>query len=268
MEISSFCPNCRRVTEDHTHLNVCLDPGRTKHFMESVTKLEDWMESVETDPELIDWVISFLRSRGNLALLKEAFSPTIQRLAHSQLRIGWHHFLEGKISEVFRAVQQVHLVQTVSDQMVDTWLSSFISHLLEISHGQWIYRCTTVHHRSRGSQELENKNRLLQEILRLQGSDPRTIPEDSRFLLEVSVQSLSSQTSGDLEYWRLALQAAIKVGSTGIGVEDDFSNSSEDDSYSNASSESEVGDDQVDAVVGEVDLSQRCFQSNQRKKPD
>ena len=48
------CPNCLVSLECSTHLNLCLDEGRSLLFHEEVDDLEDWMvnKNNKTDPEL------------------------------------------------------------------------------------------------------------------------------------------------------------------------------------------------------------------------
>jgi len=69
-------------------------------------------------------------------------------------------------------------------------MKHFISHLLCISHSQWIFRNTTLHNKLRGTLRLRERMDVLQEVEKYMDTDPKAIPADSKFLLEFDFVSL------------------------------------------------------------------------------
>ena len=42
----------------------CQEEGRVEVFMSTADALEDWMEHAETDPDLADCIMEYVRGRG------------------------------------------------------------------------------------------------------------------------------------------------------------------------------------------------------------
>lgn len=207
------CPNCGCAGECSRHLNLCLDDGRTTLFYDMVDRLEDWLLTSSTDPDLAYWLPRYLRSRNTCSFSQLGILPLhLANLARSQDAIGWLHFLEGKVSNEIRNIQALYLAQTNTRMSVDTWMSKFVSQLLDISHSQWIYRNIAVHHHTRGSIQLAHRKEILAEIERQLHLPMSEIPESYRFLLEVSPHELERDHPTQQSYWLLAIQAARKAG--------------------------------------------------------
>ena len=207
------CPNCGNPGERASHLNVCVDEGRSKLFFEMVDRLEEWMWSTATDPELACWIPMYLRARNSSSFRNLRYLPSrLSRLATTQDGIGWLHFLEGKVSSEIRNIQALFLAQSNTRVTIDSWMSKFIGHFLDISHSQWIYRNITLHHHSRGTLQLRRRKEVLAEIERQLQLPASEIPETSRFLLEIPRDELDLCHPTEQSYWLLAIQAARKAG--------------------------------------------------------
>ena len=77
-------------------------------FEEHVKKIEEWMESHYTDPDLVDLVVYYLRGRGKRKFgeFTKMSARQYRVLGQAQDRIGWRHFTEGKLTKEFRAIQK------------------------------------------------------------------------------------------------------------------------------------------------------------------
>ena len=88
------------------------------------------------------------------------------------------------------------------------WSSGLITKLLEVTHGQWIYRNLLVHDKLSGVLATEKKEELQKEIQRQQELGEDGLDEQDKFLLEIKLDDLE-ETSGEYqEYWLLAIRAA------------------------------------------------------------
>ena len=86
------------------------------------------------------------------------------KLAISQYLIGWRRFMEGMISKEMLEIQQEYL-DLMGDRITPTTPTSrdkgLIVCLIEITHGQWLYRNVHVHdtvtglHATRRKEELQ-----------------------------------------------------------------------------------------------------------------
>ena len=68
-----------------------------------------------------------------------------QKFAKSQNLIGWHRFMEGVISKECIPIQQACLTICGSKLNIQRWAIGLVTKLLEITHGQWLYRNVQVH---------------------------------------------------------------------------------------------------------------------------
>ena len=121
--------------------------------------------------------------------------------------------MEGKISKEFRRVQAAHIATTDTTSTIDSWLSGFISRLLETSHGQWIYRCTTLHHITRGTKALQHRVEVQEKIRQYSAQDPRSIPLDCRHLLACPTKQILLRSTANQLYWVTAMEAANAAAS-------------------------------------------------------
>ena len=80
--------------------------------------------------------------------------------------------------------------------------------LLEITHGQWLYRNVQVHDTVSGLKAEERKEELEREIEHQVMLGGTGLDEQDRYLLEINVGGLDTSSEEDQYYWLLAIQAA------------------------------------------------------------
>jgi hypothetical protein len=208
------CPNCLVSPERSTHLNVCQDEGRSLLFHEEVDDLEDWMvKNNKTDPELRYWLSKFLHFRGERTMRSlGTMSLSVSEVAADIDMIGWTDLFHGRIPLSLTKFQQAYCASINSRMTGTDWAKAFVTKLLNISHGQWMYRNFSLHNKTRGHLRLTQQAEVLSEIATLAASRPEDIPPESRFLLEVEVITLDGQSLARQEYWITAMKAALKAG--------------------------------------------------------
>ena len=142
--------------------------------------------------------------------MQEIVGSQIQyrRLAASVDCIGWRRLMEGMISRELVELQKFALIESESRMSVETWAKELVIKLLEITHGQWLYRNVVVHDKTAGeivSRRKEEIREALEEQLELGEAG---LAEEDRFLLEINLDELDNSTGEDQTYWLLALRAA------------------------------------------------------------
>jgi hypothetical protein len=210
---ATCCPNCLAEDEDHTHLMHCADPGRFALFREGVKALSEWMAKGHTHPDLEKWLPPYLLNRGRRrfsALV--GLPPSLRQLAASQDLIGWDCFLEGMITTHFERVQTEYLRGSDSLMIAQDWTREFISQLLHLTHGQWLYRNISRHHKVRGLLQDTERRSLLRAIDRFMQVAPEDLPEESKFLVEIDFQALRQSDTVKQSYWVHAIKAAVWAG--------------------------------------------------------
>jgi len=122
------------------------------------------------EPELAYWIEKYLLFRGTRSftalVAKDGFTSIDARVAAvGQDLIGWTEFLHGKVSVEIAAIQNLHCMSSSSCQITGAdWMKAFISHLIQISHSQWIFRNYTLHDKQRGYLRLCLRKEVLREI--------------------------------------------------------------------------------------------------------
>ena len=209
------CPNCGCV-EKASHLCVCMNPDRTKLLGEMNDSLAAWMhKGGKTDPEIAYWVPKYVQSRGSVRFQDlGSMSPSMRLLAKEQDLIGWRNFMEGRMSRSFYIVQMDHLADASGHMNGRDWMKTFIGKVLQMTHSQWIYRNVTLHDKVEGSLRRQKMEAMKSEAELLACSDPLTLPEESRFLLEMDGDRYVRGDCNfhDKAYWLSAMRAAVAAG--------------------------------------------------------
>jgi hypothetical protein len=90
----------------------------------------------------------------------------------------------------------------------ERWGVELVTHLLEVTHGQWLYRNVQVHDRITGTLATQRKEELQMEIERQRELGTEGLLEEDGYLAECNLGDLE-ETSGMKEtYWLLAIKAA------------------------------------------------------------
>ena len=120
----------------------------------------------------------------------------------------------------FRRIQSDYLVDHSTRLTVDSWLKGFVGKLLELTHSQWIYRCITKHHKTKGTKVLAAREDLFQEIERLLDVGTEGVAPEDKWMLEVDIQQLQEYSLKDMQFWIHAVEAARSASSAAKKVSD------------------------------------------------
>ena len=108
----------------------------------------------------------------------------------------------------FRQIQQNFLFQEDTQLTADLWMKGFVGKLLEMTHAQWIFRCITKHHRTKGTKVLRVNDDLLLEINCQLDMGVECVSEGNKWMLEIHVVQLASFSLAEKQYWLHAVEAA------------------------------------------------------------
>ncbi len=78
--------------------------------------------------------------------------------------IGWRLFMEGMVSKEAIPIQSSFVTLTGSPRQAHTWIKGLVVKLLEVTHGQWLYRNVHVHDNVSGLHATQRKEELQQAI--------------------------------------------------------------------------------------------------------
>lgn len=106
--------------------------------------------------------------------------------------------MEGMVSsEVVKRQSEFAVVQGMGMSMA-RWSEGLITKLLEVTHGQWIYRILLIHDKIAGVLATQKKEELQREIQKQQELGDDRLDKADKFLLEIKLEDLFGRTSGIL----------------------------------------------------------------------
>ena len=125
--------------------------------------------------------------------------------------------MEGMVSRRIIDLQRDYFALHGTSWKLDKWASGLLVWLLEVTHGQWLYRNVVVNDAVHGHLALTRKEDIAAEIESqlLQGGTD--LLEEDSFLLEVNLGDLQESTGERHEYWLLAIKAARIAGQISWG---------------------------------------------------
>jgi hypothetical protein len=129
-------------------------------------------------------------------------------MADEQDAIGWRRFMEGVVCRSIRGIQETYTTIEGSNLSPAQWTVVVIIKLLEVTHGQWLYRCTQIHDRLNGTKAMLRKEELQRAIKSQQEMGMEGLMEEDQYLVEFNLEDLESTTGKRQEYWLLAICAA------------------------------------------------------------
>ena len=166
-------------------------------LLKSIDELENWLNEAKTETGLKHAICSYARGRGNTSM---AVATGGQRalyggMADSQDLIGWRRFMEGMISKEMVEIQRQFCEMVETRITAEQWAQGLITKLLEITHGQWLYRNVHVHDKVTGTLATKRKEELKEAILDQLYIGEEGMAEEDKYLLEINLDNLET-TSG------------------------------------------------------------------------
>ena len=211
------CPDCG-AKEDAGHLMKCPSHSRTTLLKEQVEDLVNWMKANDTAASVSFWVPKYITLRNARRLSSFPNLPEeLRQFAAEQDAIGWREFTEGRISKALFRVQRDHLDRVQGKISPSRWNKEFITRVLHITQAQWIHRNSSLHQKGIGYLAQQERKVQAKDIERYLETDPHSIPNESRHLVEVDHDELVTATTERQSYWLLAMKAARKAGRRNAG---------------------------------------------------
>jgi hypothetical protein len=168
------------------------------------------MKEVGTEPILLDCIAEYAFGRGGrtMAEICSGLEESYQRMAVELDAIGWRRFMEGMISHRMRTIQQLYHLQAGIRISPEKWAKGLILKLLEITHGQWLYRNVQIHDSVSGTHVTLRKEEIQREIEEQMELGPAGLLEEDQWMMEVNLKDLETTSGEQEEYWLVAIQAA------------------------------------------------------------
>jgi hypothetical protein len=134
-----LCPRCGQP-EDSVHVWICHGEGADNLWEKSITNLEGWLNSRDSDPDLQHLVTSYLRSWRDDTASNSSTTFLFEHIVHSQAGIGWRSFFEGWLAKEWTRAQQAYYSLIKSRRSGKRWTVELIKKLWDIAWDFWEHR--------------------------------------------------------------------------------------------------------------------------------
>jgi hypothetical protein len=207
--VDPCCPSCKQRMETSAHILQCSEIGQVNTLLETIDYVADWLHLADTELVLLDCILQYARGRGTVCMqdICKSLDGRFRGMAISQDRIGWRWFMEGMISRGMVTIQSEYLHNNGINWKLNCWASGLIIKLLEVTHGQWLYRNVVVHDRVVGNLVMMHKDGICAEIVAQIEHGAEGLLEEHAYLLEVNLDELDDSDGSQHEYWLLAIRA-------------------------------------------------------------
>jgi hypothetical protein len=210
---SKKCPSCNTCVETCGHVLDCEEAGRVDLLHQSIDLVEQWMKDHGTDPTLRKVLIEYAHGRGGKTMSEIVGwrQGALRTLADSMDMIGWRRFMEGMVSKEIFTIQRKAEDDGKSYMSLENWGAGLVTKLLEVTHGQWLYRNVHVHDFVSGQNARKRKESLRRELEYQIALGGDGLAEEDQYLLEINLDDLNLSSGEDQVYWLLAFKTARKA---------------------------------------------------------
>jgi hypothetical protein len=145
--VDSKCPQCGCKHENSKHLTQCTDPGQLMQLRQSIEGVMDILSGANVDQNPSNMIEAYLLAQGRCTMkdCTPSYSP-YNHVASAINNLGWDYFVEGRIPQVLIDAVKPMLCRYIPRGSVELWGAKFIKSLISITHKQWLYRNSDVHH--------------------------------------------------------------------------------------------------------------------------
>ena len=119
--------------------------------------------------------------------------------------------MEGMISKAAVMIQSETEDASSCRLTVKAWSAGLVVKLLEVTHGQWLYRNVHVHDIISGEKARNRKESIRKELEHQMAVGEDGLAEEDHYLLDINLDDLDHSTGEDQAIWLLALKAARKA---------------------------------------------------------
>jgi len=176
----SKCPRCDHELEDKLHILHCQAPSAQQRWNQTLTELEEWLRSAQTEPKIAEAIMAGLR--GWYA--GENLVPMTHTDATSQQnQLGWGLLVEGCLSRQWQLEQAKFWTTIKTRKSSKRWVSELIKKLWNISWDLWTHRNEELHTSETARTQILEQD-INRRIVQAFQSGSIVLPRDAVHLLQ------------------------------------------------------------------------------------
>jgi hypothetical protein len=205
------CPRCGSF-EDAEHVWLCNGCNSSEVWESSLKTLDEWMVSVQTDPDIKSIILTHLQSWRSNSVAEHDASPDMATLIKVQEVFGWRNFFEGWIPVAWVEAQQAYYSLISSFRTGKRWVTLLITKLWDIAWDLWEHRNGVLHQQDNIITEgmIHIINRQVRSLY-FHAAQFSLLPADTP-LIRRSLQEILSKDYTFKKTWVSHVKQALSVG--------------------------------------------------------
>jgi hypothetical protein len=214
------CPRCQHPSEDAAHVQRCEGYSANEVFKKSISKLEEFLVSENTRPDLHDAIIQCITKwRRRQPIQLNDYQDDVQKVIRQQHKIGWLSMMECLPAKGWQQMQRQYYNEQHVRKSSRKWITGVLRHLFHIGHKQWKHRCDVKSNVTR-PQETEFMEKMHDEMERQFIIGNETLLPGDKNILDYSVIQLMQRSLAYKKGWLARIWAARQRAQR-IAMQDD-----------------------------------------------
>ena len=175
----------------------------------SVGNLVSWLHKTTDDLVLVSMIETYFLAQDTKSMRDclVVNTPRYNILARVHDKLGWDHFVEGRVASVYLETFATSL--SSKHRRIENWGKEFVSRLMQCTHKQWLFRNTHVHYKKLDGLTAQQHENLFQRVKDLMLIDPADLLDKHRYLLEVDFGELGEGPTVNRQHWISSMESAI-----------------------------------------------------------
>lgn len=196
---SPACSRCDFETETFEHTLRCSSVPTQERWPKAIAELREELEDLDTDPTLIELIISRLSSWFDETHLPpiNLSDPRYAQLIASQDVIGWYNFFMGLPSIHWRRVQALYYARIRSQRSSKKWLVALIRKQWQIAWDLWQIRNDAVHSIDQGEAIIRCRAQIQNEY----EVGCRNLPNNLKKLFRCPLETMLTKSLATQAMW-------------------------------------------------------------------
>lgn len=204
------CPRCSESPETTEHVLKCQAPAAKATWAKTMAQLETWMIQAKTDPAIQRTILRHLNHWQQSSVGTPGPPvPRLRQALESQLDIGWHNLMEGKVSDHWGTVQEAYYKTIGSQKSGLRWTTALIQKLLDVSWDMWDHRNSIRHNNPHPAWDPDNSAPILAQVHAqwTQGA-AGLLQGDRHYFTTTTLEQLTNSTLPQQQAWVVGVQQA------------------------------------------------------------
>jgi hypothetical protein len=203
------CPRCNRSNETALHVLTCQHATAKETWDEELKRFQEWLGQQKTDPAIISALLTNLRKwrKSGGIFGHHYYDKPIRTAIKEQNKIGWDHFMLGRISQQWKTIQGQFYKRLNLKKTGGTWACELIKEIWRIHWTIWNQRNETLHatgnHNVLGTKEYEKE--IKKEI---QEGYAFLLPNEKYLLKGITMGTVRKWSANKKDKWLRTVRAA------------------------------------------------------------